>query len=268
LGVNLRDPKLFLPSAEVGRLRKILKAAPGPTNLIDQVGYRTFKGPGGTKLHWASYPDASWQITLRDAYRLMGPVLLQIGLFCYVHAIADDRVLVWRQLRVAPPEAVLRISLFDTTSLEPIGRLPKSRSGDPVIHKAGLLAEVDLRGPWTGGLRTVQFPEPLRGVPEVLLLVHFIHGWSPELKRADLKRRRTTGICVAWPPRSEVEVLPLEWARSVEGHFHWIARIARDSATGKIVADGAGVRPFLLDESGAFLGWIRRADHKGLALFR
>ena len=263
MAVTSRDPKLFLPSGEVDRLKKILKATPGPTNL-EQVEYQTYKGPKGTKLCWTSYSEASWQKILRDAHRLMGPAYLQIGLFCYAHSTAEDRLIVWRQLRMKPPDAVLRVSLFDTTSLEPIGRLPKARLGDPVIHKGGLLAEVDLQGPWTEGPRTVQFPEPLRAVAELLLLVHFIEGWRPGLKRADLKGRRTTGICVVRPPLSEVEVLRLEWARSVEGHLHWIARVSRDSGTGRIVGDGAGVGPFLLDERGMFLGWIRQARKNGL----
>jgi hypothetical protein len=100
----------------------------------------------------------------------------------------------------------------------------------------------------------------MRGIPEILLLVRFIEDWSPELTRGEKKRKRMTAICVAKPPRSEVDVLPLDWARPVEGRIHRIARVARDPATGRIVGDGLGLGPFLLDERGRFLGWIRQTD--------
>jgi hypothetical protein len=257
--VTSKEPKLFLPAGEVDRLRRILDEAPGPTNL-DRTKYRMVRGPKGTKLHWTSYPDTGWEKLLRDVVPLMGPALLRMGLHCYALTVADDRLLIWRQIRMAPPSAVLRVSLFDTTALEPIGRLPRSRPGDPVIHKAGLLGEIDLPGNWERGLQTVPFPEPMHKISDFLLLGHVICGWSPGLSKAAMKARRMTVIYVARPARSEVEVLPLDWASPVEGRLHWIARVARDSITGKIIGDGAGVRPFLLDDRGGFLGWIRATD--------
>ena len=238
-------------------------AAPGPPT-VDRVyygsfDYQPFKGPSGSRLHWTIVGE--WPTTmLRDQDRLTAPPLLRIGPLSCAHAVAPDRLLVWRQLWTPPSQAILRISLFDTKELRSIGWLPKIRSGDPVFHASGLVAEVDLPGPWVGGPTRASFPEPLRGIPEILLLVRFIEDWSPELARAERKRKRTTAICIAKPPLSEVDVLPLDWARSVEGRIHWIARVARDPATGRIVGDGVGFGPFLLDERGRFLGWIRPAD--------
>jgi hypothetical protein len=178
----------------------------------------------------------------------------------YAYAVAPDRLLVWRQLVTPPSQAILRISLFDTTAVRSIGWLLGFRPQDPVFHASGLLAEVDLLGPWVEGRMRVSFPGPFRGIPEMLLLVHFIEDWNPKLTRAEKKRNRTTAICMANPVRSEVNVLPLDWAGSVEGRTHWIARVARDPATARIVGDGVGLGPFLLDDQGEFLGWIRPTE--------
>ena len=97
----------------------------------------------------------------------------------------------------------------------------------------------------------------MAGIPDLLALVHGIQGWNPDLPKAAWRARRVTVIYAVRPSRSEVEVFPLPWARSVEGHFHWITRVARDPITGKIVGDGAGVKLFLLDDDATFLGWIR-----------
>jgi hypothetical protein len=195
---------------------------------------------------------------LRDAYLLRGPVLLRLGLHCYALKANDDRLLVWRQVRSAPPENVVRMSLFDTTSLKPIRRASKGRPGDPIIYESGLLGEVDLPASWEVGLHPFAFPEAMRGIPEVLVLVHTIEGWDPRLRKRDWKARRLTTIYCVRPTDSVVDALPLNWARSIEGHFHWIARIVRDPMSGKILGDGAGVGRFLLDDRANFLGWIRK----------
>jgi hypothetical protein len=149
------------------------------------------------------------------------------------------------------------MSIFDTTSLQPIGRTARRRAGDPVIYESGLLAEVDLPSDWESGLQRFEFPAAMSEIPELLVLIHAIQGWSPALPKSAWKSRRMTVIYAVRASRSEVEALPLDWARSIEGRFHWIARVARDLTTGNIVGDGAGVRPFLLDNRAKLLGWIR-----------
>ena len=254
--VTSSKPRVFLPAEEVKRLKRVLAEAPGPMNL-DRTNYEIFRGPNRSRLHWTSTGDAGWEKLLRDAVPLMGPVLLRTGLHCYAVKVAEDRLLLWRQIRLAPPGGVLRLSFFDTTSLKPIGRQSKRRPGDPIVHESGLLGEVDLSGDWHGGVRRVKFPEVMAGIPDLLALVHGIQGWSPDLPKAAWKARRLTAIYAIRPSRSEVEVFPLPWSGSVEGHLHWIARVARDPITGKIVGDGAGVKLFLLDDDATFLGWIR-----------
>ncbi len=259
--VTSKEPGLFLLAGEVDRLKRILAEAPGPTNQ-DQTKYEMLQGPHGTKLHWTSYPDTNWEKLLRDVKPLMGPVLLRMGLHCYALKDTEDRLLIWRQIRVPPPGNILRMSLFDTTSLQPIGRRSKRRLGDPIIYESGLLAEVDLPATWEAGLQTLAFPDAMRGIPELLVLVHAIQRWKPGLPKAAWKTQRRTIIYVVRPSRSEVEAFPLEWARSVEGRFHWIARVARDPTSDRIVGDGAGVGLFLLDNHANFLGWIRRTKPK------
>ena len=254
--VTSTKPRVILPAEEVKRLKRVLAEAPGPMNL-DRTTYEIFRGPSQSRLHWTSNGDAAWEKLLRDAVPLMGPVLLRTDLHCYELRVAEDRILLWRQIRLAPPGGVLRLSFFDTTSLRPIGRRSKRRPGDPIVHESGLLAEVDLSGDWDAGVRRVDFPEVMAGIPDLLALVHGIQGWNPDLPKAAWRARRVTVIYAVRPSRSEVEVFPLPWARSVEGHFHWITRVARDPITGKIVGDGAGVKLFLLDDDATFLGWIR-----------
>ena len=252
--VTRREPRLFLPVREVERLKRVLAESARLTNL-DWTRIETFRGPRGAKLHWTSLGDAGWEKLLQDTRHLMGGVLLRLGLHCYALKLGEDRLLIWRQIRIAPPGDVVRMSFFDTTSLQPIGRSSKRRSGDPVIYESGLLAEVDLPTNLEG-LQPRAFPHVMAGIPDQHVLVHAIEGWNPRLPKRDWNARRKTIIYAVRPSRSEVEAFPLEWARSVEGRFHWIARVARDSTTGKIVGDGAGVRLFILDNRANFLGWV------------
>jgi len=253
--VTLREPKLLLSSLEIDRLRGILDNAPGPTNL-DRTKYRSVDGPRGTRLVWRAYGDVVWQKLLKEEGGLLGPTYLMIGLHCYALAFAENRLLVWRQIRRLPPANVLRMSLFDTTSLTPIGRFPRGRPGDPVFYKSGLLAEVDLPGTWAAGPQTLPFPVPMHTIPELLLLVQTFPGWSSTRTRRALKAHRLPAIYVVRPARGEVEVFVLQWARSFEGMWHWIARLARDPASGNIVGDGPGMKLFVLDSRARFLGWI------------
>jgi len=252
--VTRREPRLFLPVREVERLKRVLAESARLTNL-DWTRIDTFRGPRGAKLHWTSLGDAGWEKLLQDTRHLMGGVLLRLGLHCYALKLGEDRLLIWRQIRIAPPGDVVRMSFFDTTSLQPIGRSSKRRSGDPVIYESGLLAEVDLPTNLEG-LQPRAFPPVMAGIPDQHVLVHAIEGWNPRLPKRDWNARRKTMIYAVRPSRSEVEAFPLAWARSIEGRFHWIARVARDSTTGKIVGDGAGVRLFILDNRASFLGWV------------
>lgn len=251
---------MFLPESETERMKRVLGESARLTNL-DWTRADILRGPRGARLFWTSYGDAGWEKLLQDARHLMGGVLLRLGLHCYALKLSEDRLLIWRQTRVAPPGDVVRMSFFDTTTMQPIGRSSKRRSGDPVIYESGLLAEVDLPTNLEG-LQTHAFPPVMAGIPDQLVLVHAIEGWNPRLPKRDWKAGRTTVIYSVRPSRSEIEAFPLEWARSVEGHFHWIARVARDPTTGKMVGDGAGVRLFLLDDRANFLGWVWKTKPK------
>src|SRR2546427_7192778 len=167
--VTSSKPRVFLPAEEVKRLKRVLAEAPGPMNL-DRTNYEVCRGPNRSRLHWTSTGDAGWEKLLRDAVPLMGPVLLRTGLHCYAVKVAEDRLLLWRQIRLAPPGGVLRLSFFDTMSLRPIRRQSKRRPGDPIVHESGLLGEVDLSGDWDGGVQRVRFPEVMAGIPDLLAL--------------------------------------------------------------------------------------------------
>lgn len=263
--VTAREPRLFLPASETGRLKRVLVESPRLTNQDWPLDFQRFRGPRGTRLHWTSYPDTGWEKLLRNLDRLTGPVLLRLGLHCYALKVSEDRLLIWRQIRVKPPGNVIRMGSFDTTSLQPISRRSNRRLGDPVIYESGLVAEVDLPANWTSDHHTFAFPDAMHVIPEQLVLVHAIEGWSPRLAEREWKARRRTIIYVVRPSGSEVDALPLVWAKSVEGRFHWIARVARDPTTGKIVGDGAGVGLFLLDEHANFLGWVRKTKQSARA---
>src|SRR3989475_1483392 len=176
--VTSTKPRVILPAEEVKRLKRVLAEAPGPMNL-DRTTYEIFRGPSRSRLHWTSNGDAAWEKLLRDAVPLIGPALLRTDLHCYELRVAEDRLLLWRQIRLAPPGGVLRLSFFDTTSLRPIGRRSKRRPGDPIVHESGLLAEVDLPGDWDAGVRRVDFPEVMAGVARLLSLCHGIPRWKP-----------------------------------------------------------------------------------------
>src|SRR5207247_4737102 len=141
--VTRREPRQFRPGREGERLKRVLAESARRTKL-DWTRIETFRGPRGAKLHWTSLGDAGWEKLLQDTRHLMGGVLLRLGLHCYALKLGEDRLLIWRQIRIAPPGDVVRVSFLDPMSVQRVGRSSKRRSGDPVIYESGLLAEVDI----------------------------------------------------------------------------------------------------------------------------
>lgn len=262
--VTPKQPKLFLGAEEVKRLRTLLEDAPGPTNWWWKTKRRPVRGPGGKSLEWRSTAEVMWEMWLTDRSGLTATKYLRMSLYCWAHPVAEDRLLIWRQFPLPPPRNVVRLSLFDTASLEPIRTLMRSRKvekaakpfWDMVAFKGGLLAEADLPGDWTAGTHLFAFPPPMDDLAELPMPVATFPGRTNLEGRRTLKRYVLPSLYLARPKEGLVEVLTLGWAKSALSSRRWIARVVRDPLTRNLLGDGIRVPPFLMDSRGRFLGWV------------
>jgi len=244
---------------------ELLDDAPRPANLEMGLFLRRraaditrgrdpmMKGPDGLALVWGASWEGSPKV-LASRYGRANPsgAYLALGPGAYFVAPREDRVLIWRQLWKRPPDAAIRLSLYDTRRLRPAGKrwslLWRYEDRDPVIGEDGLLATVDIPLGLGPGVHSFAFPEPTRIVQEVLMV-----GFQYD----DRRKPSRTSIFVARPPEDVVQVVPLEWWQRKPG-IRMIARVARDVRSGNILGDGVGVKPFLTTPSGELIGWIVR----------
>lgn len=255
-----REPKLQTSQQETKRLRAILKAAPGPTNSWFRTKYQPVQGPGGQRLVWGSNTQVMWAKMLipEGSTSIRTPIYLSMGLMCYCLNVREDRLVIWRPVGRPPQGHALRVSLFDTMALEPMKRFARNKTRDPVAWTAGLLGTVDLPGTWAAGTYEIAFPQDMRSLDELLMILPLFPGIPPSAGRTptrQLRKHVLTAFYVARLSLGTVEVVPLLWSNPFS-RFRWIARAARDATTGNIVGDGYGVKPFLVDGHGRFLGWL------------
>jgi len=251
---NLRSVRV--ESQEYERLTKLSSRVPGPLPWnVDSLP--TVSGPDGTELRWKESDHSTVLASEKD-----GSNYLALGLYCRVLPVAKHNLVVWYQLMTREPLRFgnLRIDVIDTRLLQPLKTIPDldsdRNSGEPPIALAsGPFAKADIPVPQGIGRLTYQFPDALKGISEVLVLVA---GGTKH--RGLLGTRIGEALYVLKPPEDIIEVFSLDWWDKGNFDFgdEWITRVARDPSTGNIVGEGVRILPFLMDPRCNFLGWIER----------
>lgn len=229
---------------------EILKRTPGPTHWFTHE-YPTFDGPAGLTLRWVKTGTYTWGTALVPEGQET-PRYLGLGFYCYVAKAASDRLLLWRHVGLQRRPLrwdSLRMSLFDTAELAPIGGFPDDEKGDPVRYTTGLITTADLPTDWERGRHSFEFPEVFKAIPETIMLVS-VYRQPGGLEQA---------VYFARPAEDVVDVVALDWWNKGDYDFgyQWITKLGREPGTGKLFGTGFRIKPFVMEETGEFVHWIK-----------
>jgi len=190
------------------------------------------------------------------------PVYGALGFYCYVVGLPTHRLLIWHHVGEQRSPRAIRVSLLDTSLLQPLDKIPDFGS-ESEIHTAfrgDPVAVIDLPTSLGTGVHSTVFPEELRSLSEILVLAHA----SPPDRKPARGQSWVEALYILRPPEHAVEVLPLDWWNSGDFDFgyEWITQIARDPVTANFVGDGFRILPFLMERTGKFLGWFKHANEE------
>lgn len=250
-------PKMRLSRHESRRLAEILRQSPGPSPWYS-VGFPRIAGPAGVKLRWLEVRAPTWATVLVPEGQ-EEPVYGALGFYCYVWGLAPHRMLVWDHVGEQLSPRAVRISLLDTSLFEPLDTIPDlgSESETHVAFEGHPVSVIDVPTTLGTGIHSVVFPEGLRELPEILVLVHA----SPPDRKPARGQSWVESLYVLKPSQNALRVLPLDWWNSGDFDFgyEWIAQIAHDPVTDNFVGDGFRILPFLMDRRAKFIGWFEPA---------
>ena len=128
------------------------------------------------------------------------------------------------------------------------------QGGDSIAFNGGMVATVDLPTAWSHGRYQFSFPNEMRFVQEMFILVHT----NPPGESQETRPKPHEAIYRVKPADGTVNVIPLDWYNHGDFDFgyEWVTQVALDSVTGKIVGNGVRLSPFLMEPDGKLLCWI------------
>jgi hypothetical protein len=117
------------------------------------------------------------------------------------------------------------------------------QSNERIYSAAAPRSEFEVSCALPTGVNQVEVPRDFHAVDELLMVAS-----CP----AASKDAPSAAVLVLRPAASEVEVLPQKWytANRCDVGYQWIARVARDPVTGRLVGDGIRMGKFELSEDG------------------
>ncbi len=224
-----------------------MRAAPGPSPWYlsgDSPRIQTACGPG----RWVAAgedKDTAGKTLLQAG----GKTLAVVAMYNYVLALDSFTLVIWTQVPVKKGNtAPVHMAAFDCRQLEPLDN-PRQICADMPLGgawkiAAGVIAEIDI--PTTEvGSQKLEFPPPLAGLDEILILAN-----SSGVSQGD-STRMDECLLIAKPRVGTVELIPQDWFNDggFDFGYQWVTRVARDCRTGCIVGDGIRLGTFMLDKS-------------------
>jgi hypothetical protein len=167
---------------------------------------------------------------------------LALNYYCWPFLLPQGRLGLW-----CNEHRYIRLLAFDLDGLAafPLHDIAGwfNKSQERVYAATAPLAEMEL--PWNlpPGSRTIEVPEELCGVEELLIISSY---------QAAGKEDAACALFALRPAAGTVEVLPQRWFTTGKYDVgrQWLTRVARDPATGRIVGEGIRVGKFELDDTG------------------
>ena len=232
--------------ASISAGKELLARAPGPTPWYLQ------SAPAVPGFAWARAGD-SGNTAGAVVLRAQGEVVLLLDFHNYTLLIDPDTLLVWHQPYDDSSLTTLPVVLrtFALRQLRPLtGDLAElcremRRSKAPFASSDSPASQVSI-STTVVGRQHVSFPEPLRGVGELLILCH-----SSAAKTGPPPDWSNLALMVVSPRDGWYELFPQDWFNSagLDYGYQWVTRVARDPRTGRIHGEGIRIDPFVLDET-------------------
>jgi hypothetical protein len=176
---------------------------------------------------------------------------LALNTFCVPFAVPPNRLGVW-----CPEPGALRILCFDPGQLaafsfaEIVGWF--KQSNDKVYAVTAPLAELELNTRLPEGTHKLEVPDEFRTLDELLLV---------SSRPAKAHDDAAANIYALYPQAGLVQVLPQRWftAEKYEVGRQWIARLARDPESNRLIGEGIRMGTFVLSEDGCELAeWLEK----------
>ncbi len=225
------------------RLKKLISKAVGPTPWYWE-SFAEVRGASGKHFVW-QYHGTAGELAFLVTLHLKGESQPRLALntYCRAFPVGEHLLGVW-----CPEGGNLRFVCFDPDSLkkfdftEIVGWF--KNSSERIYAVTPPVAEFDISSRLTEGTHAVEIPMEFREIKELLCVAN---APLSEEKDAPLYN-----INVIYPHAGLVEVLPQRWltAQNYEAGRAWIARLARDTETHRIVGDGVQIAAFELEDDG------------------
>ncbi|MBV9609372.1 MAG: hypothetical protein JO187_07425 [Acidobacteria bacterium] len=175
--------------------------------------------------------------------------LLALNYYCWAFPLNEGRLGIW-----CNEPRYVRVMAFDVDSLAafPLADIVGwfNRSQDRVYARSAPTSEIELPWTLTPGTHHIDIPEAFSAIDELLVI---------SSHPAATKQEPAIAILSLRPAASTVEVLPQTWytAADYRPGYQWVTRVVRDPASGHILGEGIGIKPFELDESGTQIArWL------------
>ena len=244
------------------RQRHLIENAVGPAPAYWQ-SFPQPTGAEGRKYVWTHHGDTGpiAQLVTLNPRQAPQTTLLGLNRLCRAFSIprgagAGELVGVWCPEPAAArgEQPYLRLLCFDPDKLLPFALEAVAgwfvQSSERIYSATAPLAELELSSELAPGKHALELPEEFRGLEELILVAPY---------SAAANEGAVCALMVLRPGDSTVEVLPQRWFRAPEfdTSTQWIARVARDPLSHRLVGDGVRLSPFELNEDGTGLArWI------------
>lgn len=230
------------------RTNPLFDGAPGPSPWY----LRDRHAPKPPGFHWQEAGDSKPCAGKMVLFGASGPVAI-LDFYNWTMLLPDGRLLVWNQPRVEWGRQTnpVRLVVFDPSALVPF----EGHMADICVlmepHASILLggsptAEFELETTLVEEDRSVEFPDPVRGLDEILILCH-----SSAVDAPPTREHSNLGLLVANPSASSYRIFPQDWFNhgGFDYGYEWVTRVVRDKGTGRVHGEGMRIQEFVLDES-------------------
>lgn len=233
----------FIGKRMTERLKTLISKAVGPAPWYWE-SFPSVRDDWGTDFVWQHH-GTTGELAFLVTLHLQGEAqpLLALNTYCRVFAIGEKLLGVWcpegRDLRFVcfHPES---LTTFDFTEI--VGWF--KNSNERMYAATPPVSEFSISSQLAEGMHPVEIPPEFRQIEELLCVAN-----APLSEAEDAP---LYNINVLYPHAGLVEVLPQHWFTAEKNHAGraWIARLARDAETHRIVGDGVQIEAFELEDDG------------------
>jgi hypothetical protein len=201
-------------------------------------------GASGRRYRWSYHGEQEAIASLVTLVPRDEPASTRLALnsYCWPFLLSPGRLGLW-----CNEPRYIRLLAFELDALAafPLHDIAGwfNKSQERVYSATPPLAEMELPWDLPAGSQPIAVPQEFRGVEELLIISSY---------KAAAKEEAANALFALRPAAGTVEVLPQKWFTAAKYDIgrQWLARVARDPATGRLVGEGVRIGKFELDDAG------------------